>query len=163
MFLLFLMCVRPGHSRRREEHRDNHLPFPAGHPCSWCSRGCSWPSRLKAHTTGSCSAFCPQGLSRKSTGLLSMGTSLRLYTHLGLPQSKCIPLHWLNLIMFPWAHSSNLSRFLEIISLPSIISTVPLSSVSSANLLRVHLIPLSMSLIKMLKSTGPRWTPAGPP
>ena len=38
-------------------------------------------------------------------------------------------------------------------SLPSSMSTAPHSSVSSANLLRVHSIPLSMSPIKMLNSS----------
>ncbi|KAK4825966.1 hypothetical protein QYF61_003535 [Mycteria americana] len=39
--------------------------------------------------------------------------------------------------------------------IPSGVSTAPLSLVSSANLLRVHSIPLSMSLMKILNSTGP--------
>ena len=47
------------------------------------------------------------------------------------------------------------------ISLPSIASTAPLSSLSSANLLRVHSIPLSVSLIKMLKSISPKMGPLG--
>ena len=47
--------------------------------------------------------------------------------------------------------------------LPSIVSTAPLSLVSSGNLLRVHLIPLSMSLINILNSTGPRTNPWGTP
>jgi len=46
-------------------------------------------------------------------------------------------------------------------SLPSTVSTSPLSLVSSANLLRMHSIPSPMSLIKMLKSTGPKTVPWG--
>ena len=45
--------------------------------------------------------------------------------------------------------------------LPYNVLTTPLSLVSSANLLRVHSMPLSMSLIRMLKSTGPRTDPWG--
>ena len=41
----------------------------------------------------------------------------------------------------------------------SILSPVPLSLVSSANLLRVHLSSLSISLIKTLKSTSPKTCP----
>jgi len=41
-------------------------------------------------------------------------------------------------------------------SLPSVVSTAPLSLVSCANLLRVHSMPSSMPLMKMLKSTGPK-------
>ena len=46
-------------------------------------------------------------------------------------------------------------------SLPSIVSTAPLSLLSSANVLRVHSILSPMSLIKMLKSTGPKTVPWG--
>ena len=42
-----------------------------------------------------------------------------------------------------------------IVSLCSRVSTTPLGLVSSTNLLRVHSIPLSMSLMKILNSTGP--------
>ena len=40
--------------------------------------------------------------------------------------------------------------------LASVVSAAPLSLLSSANLLTVHSIPSSISLIKMLKSTGPK-------
>jgi len=42
---------------------------------------------------------------------------------------------------------------------PSGMSAAPLSLVSSANLLRVHSISLSKSLMKMLNSTGPSTGP----
>lgn len=44
-------------------------------------------------------------------------------------------------------------------SLPSNISTTPHSLESFANLLRVHSVPLSVSLIKMSKSPGPSTDP----
>jgi len=61
------------------------------------------------------------------------------------------------------AHFLSLSRFLWMIALPSIVSDAPLSSVSSANLLRMHSIPSSTSLIKMLKNTSPNTHPQGTP
>ena len=48
-------------------------------------------------------------------------------------------------------------------SLLSNVSTVLLSLVSSTNLLRVHLMPSSVSLMKMLKSTSPKTDPWGTP
>ena len=44
---------------------------------------------------------------------------------------------------------------------PSVVSSAPLSLVPSENVLRVHSISLSMSLIKVLKSTGPKTDPWG--
>ena len=58
----------------------------------------------------------------------------------------------LNFIRFTWAHFLSLSRSLWMASHPSGMSNALLSFVSSANLLRVHLIPLSMSLMKILNS-----------
>ena len=88
-------------------------------------------------------------------------SSLSLYKYQGLLLPKCNALHLalLNLIRFIWAHFSSLSRSLWMTFLPSSVSTAVLSSVSSANLLRVHVIPLSMTLIKMLKSIGPKTSP----
>ncbi|KAK4813629.1 hypothetical protein QYF61_014389, partial [Mycteria americana] len=71
--------------------------------------------------------------------------------------TRCRTLHLalLNLMRFTQAHFSSLSRSLWMTSRPSDLSTAPLSLVSSANLLSVHLISLSMSLMKTLNSTGP--------
>ena len=49
------------------------------------------------------------------------------------------------------------------ISHPSGMSTAPLSLVSSANLLSVHLISLSVSLMKIFNSTCPSTDPWGTP
>ena len=57
----------------------------------------------------------------------------------------------------------SLSGSLWMPSCPSGVLTASLSLVSSANLLRVHLIPLSMSLMKKLNSTGPNMDPQGTP
>ena len=62
-----------------------------------------------------------------------------------LTQVQHLHLASLNLVRFTWAHSSGLSRPLWMVFLPSVVSSAPLSLVSSANLLRVHSIPLSMS------------------
>lgn len=48
-------------------------------------------------------------------------------------------------------------------SLPSVVSVVPLRLVSSANFLGVDLIPLSMSLIKILNSSSQRTDSWGTP
>ncbi|NXC18656.1 CL004 protein, partial [Corythaeola cristata] len=57
-------------------------------------------------------------------------------------------------IRFAQAHLSSLSRSLWMACLPSSMFTTPHSLVSSANLLRVHLIQLSLSPTKMLNNTG---------
>jgi len=100
-----------------------------------------------------------------STGLLSRNSSPSLYTYLGLPQPKCKTLHFasLNLISFTRVHLSSLSRSLWMASLSSVLKTTPLSFVSSANLLKVHSIPLSVSFIKILKSTSPKMDPCRTP
>lgn len=67
-----------------------------------------------------------------------------------------LQLTLLNLFRFPWAHFSSLSQSVCMAFLPSIVLAAPLSLVSSSNLMRVHSIPLSGSLIKMLKSTRPK-------
>jgi len=51
-----------------------------------------------------------------------------------------------------WSFLACLCRSLWMASLPSVTSIASLSLVSSANLVKVHSIPLSRSLIKMLKT-----------
>ena len=70
-----------------------------------------------------------------------------------------LPLVLCNLFRFTWAYISSVVRSLWMVSLPFIVPTAPVSSVSSANLLTVHSIPLSRLLIKMLKSTSPEMDP----
>ena len=88
-------------------------------------------------------------------------SSPNLFTYLGSSWHNCniLYLALLSLIWFIWAHFSNFSRSLWVTSLPSIVSVAPLYLVSSANLLRVHSIPLSQSLIKMSKNTSPKKDP----
>jgi len=69
----------------------------------------------------------------------------------------------LNVIPFTSAQRSNLSRSLWGASLPSGRSTLPPSLVSSANLLKVHSIPLSRSSVKILNKTCPSTDPWGTP
>lgn len=87
--------------------------------------------------SGFSSARAPKAF---STRLLSLG-SPSLHTYLGLHLSL------LNLIWFTWTHFSCLSRTLWMLFLPSVLSVAPASLVSSANLLKVHSIPLSRLLI----------------
>ena len=70
-----------------------------------------------------------------STGLLSMNSSPSVYSYLVLPQTK-------NTVKC--AHFLSVSRSFSLLSLPSILSTAPLSLVSAAN-------PTPLPLIKMLK------------
>lgn len=67
--------------------------------------------------------------------------------------------HLLNLMRFMCSNFSNLSRCLWMTFHPSGLSAAPLSLESSANFLRVHLVPVSVSLMKILNSTGPKQTP----
>lgn len=62
----------------------------------------------------------------------------------------------LDLMGFPWAHLLSLSRSFCMASSPSHMSSAPLSLVNS---LRLHWVPLSMALIKILNSSYPWWTP----
>ncbi|KAK4827132.1 hypothetical protein QYF61_014526 [Mycteria americana] len=84
---------------------------------------------------------------------------------MGLLWPKCRTLHLalLNLIQLTSAHPSSLSRSLCRAFLASSRSTLPHNLVSSANLLRVHSIPSSRSLIKILNRTGPNTEPWGTP
>ncbi|KAK4813337.1 hypothetical protein QYF61_026500 [Mycteria americana] len=70
-------------------------------------------------------------------------------------------LSLVDLIQLALAHRSSLSRSLCRAFLPSSRSTLPHNLVSSANLLRVHSIPSSWSLIRILNRTGPNTEPWG--
>lgn len=69
------------------------------------------------------------------------------------PQAQDLLL--LNLMRFPSAQLSSLSRSHWMAAWPSGVSAVSPSFVSSAKLLRVHSIPSCRSLIKMLNKIGP--------
>jgi len=126
--------------------------------CFGCSPGYGWSSGLRVHIVGSCPAFHPPVLPSPSR----QGCSQSLHPPAcidtgGCPNSGAGPLHLtlLNLMRFTWAHFSRLSRSLWMASHLSGVSTAPLSLVSSADLLRVHSVPLSRSLMKTLSSTHP--------
>ena len=97
--------------------------------------------------------------------LLSITLAPSLYWYLGLPWPMCRTLHLilLNLMRFTQAHFLSLSKSLWMVFQPSSLLTAPLSLMSSANLLKVHSIPLSMSRMKILTSTGPSNDPWGTP
>ena len=120
----------------------------------WAARAHSWlmPSFLCIRTPKSISAE-----------LLSRSSSPILYLYLGLPQPKRNTVHLalLNLIQLWWVLFSSLSRSPWMATLPSIVSTAPHRLVSSANLLVARMMPLSISLIRMLKSTSPKTVPRG--
>ena len=104
-----------------------------------------------------CPAFHPPELPRPFSAML-LSVLLLVCTYLGFLQHRCNTSHLalLNLIQF-------MSRSLWTVPLPSVVSTTLLSLVSFANLLRVHLILLSRSLIKIFKSTILKRDPWGPP
>ena len=98
-----------------------------------------------------------------SSGLLSICSLPSLYLYLELPWPRCRTLHLalLNFMRFTQAHLSSLSRSLWMAFLPSSVWTTPHNLVLSADLLRVYSIPLSMSLTKILNTTGPTTNPWG--
>jgi len=85
--------------------------------------------------------------------------SLYLCLQLTQPMGRSVHLALLNFMRFAWAHLSSLSRSLWMASCSLGVLIAPLSLVSSANLLRVHSIPLSISPTKMLNSAGPNTNP----
>lgn len=74
----------------------------------------------------------------------------------GCPLVMCRTL--LILIVFTQTCFYSLSRPLWMTTCPSGLSATPLSLVLSADFLRVRSIPISVSLTKILKSTGPTCT-----
>ncbi|KAK4825193.1 hypothetical protein QYF61_025121 [Mycteria americana] len=129
--------VRP-HQCRVQGH--DHFPSPAGHTIP--------------------------DTSHDALGLLGHLGALPAHIQAAVDQhAQCSTQHLalLNLIQLALAHRSSLSRSLCRAFLPSSRSTLPHNLVSSANLLRVHSIPSSRSLIKLLNRTGPKTEPCGTP
>ena len=88
-----------------------------------------------------------------SAGLLSNHSPPSLYWYWRLPRPRCRTLHLalLNLMRFTPVHFSSLWRPLWMASLPCSVSTAPLSSVLSADLLRLHSIPQSTVVDRDIK------------
>jgi len=147
----YIVLQKGPHKGRAEG--DSNLPLPAVQGC-WCSPGYSRPLGLQAHCWLMCSFSSIRTSKSFSAGQLSVSSSPSLYSFLRLPQAKCNTLHLvsLNFIRYSCAHFSTVSRSHWMTSLLSVVWTAPLSLVQSANLLRVHSIPLLMSLIKTLKN-----------
>ena len=136
--------------RHHEGRTEGDNPLPAlCHPC-FCSPGYCWPSGLQEHTAGSYPSFFPSGPPNCPPQSCFQGVlpgCTHGVVHMGLPQTKCsiLDLALLNLVRFTGPHFLSLPRSLWMVSLPSVVSTVPLSLLSSVNLLRVHSIPLCYS------------------
>ena len=75
------------------------------------------------------------------------------------PTCKTLHLSFLNFIRFLLAHSSSLSRSSCRVALPYKVSTSALSLISLENFIRVHLVPSSRSLLKLLNSVRPSINP----
>jgi len=145
---------------------DNQFPLPADHLSCHAAKGTTGLSEFKCTHYLPMSAFSSVRTPKSfSTELFQMTSSPSLYLCLGLCWSKCNSFHLvsLNLIRFSCAQFLRLAGSLWMVSLPSIVTTAPLSMVSPANLLRVHFNQLPMSLIKKLKSTSPKADPWGTP
>jgi len=141
-------------------------PLPCWPHFLWCSPGYSWLSRLWRHTAGSCPTRhppvplgpfqqgCPPSFHppacTDSRGFWGPGVgpcTWLCWTSLsspGLPAWACLGLSVRH--PFPWGLLAALHSW-----------------VSSENLLRVHLIPLAMSLMKIWKSISPSTNPRGRP
>lgn len=98
-----------------------------------------------------------------STELLHNWVDPSLCYTFGLCFPGCETLHLLNLTRLLLAPFSGVFRSSCRVVLPSKMPTSPLSLTSSANSVRVHLIPLSRSLMKILNSVGPNFSPWGTP
>lgn len=104
--------------------------------------------------------------------LIPIHSPLSLCSCLGLPQPRCKTLH-LSLLTSGGSHRPlfSLLRSLTEASLPYSMLTVSLSLVSTADLMRVNLSPLSMTSVRMLndnlsqyqlsKDISLFWSPAG--
>ena len=95
--------------------------------------------------------------------LLRSSSSLHTYLEFPWPKPNTLHLTLLNLIRFIWNHLLSLSKSLWMAFLLSAESIAPLSLIFSENLLRMHSISSSMSLIKMLKCTQPKTDSWGTP
>ena len=102
------------------------------------------------------SNFLPTSIPKSFlVGLLSIHSLPSLYWYWGLPWPRCRTLHLalLTFMRFTLAQSSSLSGSRWMATLRSRVSTASHSLLSSAKLLRVHSIPLSMSLMMILNIT----------
>lgn len=143
-----------GQSGGEQSHATGRLSFDVAQN-SFGLPGCNTHCWLTASFS---SARTPKSF---SIGLLS-ASSPSLYRYCWLPQPECNTLHLalLNLVRFTWAYFK-LVQSLWMTSFLSAMSTAPLRLALSTNMLRVHLIPLSRSLIKRLKSSHPKTNPRG--
>jgi len=156
----------PGHGASgvasRGQSRGGQSPLlPCWPLLFWCSPGYCWSPRLE--TTGSRLAIRPPGpvdLSQQDCSQLVLPVCTRIWNCPNMSQLQHLALFLVE--PHSWAHLS-LSRSFWMVSIPSVVSSAPLSLVSSANLLRVHSVPPSGSLIKIVKSinakVGSWWIP----
>ncbi|KAK4818658.1 hypothetical protein QYF61_017266 [Mycteria americana] len=141
--------VRP-HQCRVQGH--DHFPSPAGHTISDTSQDVIG---FLGHL-GTLPAHIQPAVNQHSPVLFCLAAFQPLFP-------RPVALHGVVVTQLALAHRSSLSRSLCRAFLPSGRSTLPHNLVSSENLLRVHSIPSSRSLIKMLNRTGPSTEPWGTP
>ena len=119
-----------------------------------------WLSELQGHIAGSCPASNPMVPPSPFKQGCAQSFQLALVVKVASTQVQDLAFGFmLNIMRFTWTHCLSLSRSLWLTSHPSGLSTAPHSLVSPANLLTMHSIHLSISPLKILKSTGPSTDP----
>ncbi|KAK4824318.1 LOW QUALITY PROTEIN: hypothetical protein QYF61_013593 [Mycteria americana] len=146
--------VRP-HQCRVQGH--DHFPSPAGHAIFDTSQDAiGFLGRL-----GTLLAHIQAAVNQHSQVLFCLAAFQPLF-----PKSVALHVVVVTQVQDPALglvepHTVGLSPSIQPAQIP--LSTLPHNLVSSANLLRVHSIPSSRSLIKMLNRTGPNTEPWGTP
>ncbi|KAK4813748.1 LOW QUALITY PROTEIN: hypothetical protein QYF61_023684 [Mycteria americana] len=143
---------------------DNHFPTPAGHTIPDTSQDAiGFLGRL-----GTLLAHIQPAVDQHPQVLFCQAAFQPLFPKPVALHGVVVTQVWDPALGLVKPHTINLSPSIQPVQiplsfLPSSRSTLPPKLVSSANLLRVHSIPSSRSLIKILNKTGPKTEPWGTP
>lgn len=136
----------------------DHVPQPAGNTSPNAAQKTVCPFAPRVHCW--CPAWCPPGL--WGPFLQSwLELSIYRYMELFLPRHRTLRFLSLNCMKFLSGHFSSLSRTLWMAASRSGVSAALSSFIPSANLLRLHAVPSSRLLMKMLNRTWPSIDPWG--
>jgi len=151
----------PGGSRQSGAEGQNPLPHPAAHAAGDAAQGPVGLLGCQCGLLGHVQLFIHQysQVLLLRAALHPFSTQPVFVVEIGPTQMQDLSLGLFELHEVHMAHISSLSRSLCMASLPSNVLTAPHSLVSSTNLLRVHSIPLSMSLTKILNDASPNIDP----
>ena len=144
----------------RAEQRGQSPPCPLP-PLCWCSPGCRWLSRPQMDTAASCAAFHPPEPPSPSPHCCSQGAVLLSVLTSGFAPTQVqhaafgfVEPHWVHVV--PLCEPAQV----PLDGVPSfcrIHCSTRLSAISK--LMRVHSMPSSVSLMKMLNSSSPETDP----